>query len=52
MSKGDGRLTELQITSTYNKYIDSIVKRRLRDDYLFGRCPSQKPLISKTNQMA
>ena len=57
MSKGDARLTGLQVTSEYNKYSevkisDSTVKRCLRDENLFGRHPSQKPLISKKNWMA
>ena len=57
MSKGDARLTGLQITSEYKKYSEvkiseSTVKRRLCDNNLFGRCPSRKPLISKKNRMA
>ena len=46
MSKGDARLTGPQVTT------DSTVKRRLRDDNLFGSRPSRKSFISKKNRMA
>ena len=57
MPKGDAPLTGPQITSEYNKYSEvkiseSTVNRRLRDNNLFGRRPSRKPLISKKNWMA
>ena len=57
MSKGDAHLTGPQITSEHNKYSEvkiseATVKRRLCDNNLFGRRPSQKPLISKKKQMA
>ena len=57
MSKGDTRLTGPQITSKCNKHSEvkiseSTVKRRLRDNNLFGRRPCRKPLISKKNRMA
>ena len=57
MSKDDACLTEPQITSEYKKYSEvkiseSTVKRRLRDNNLFGIRPSRKPLTSKKTPMA